>query len=52
LGAAPHEVGHDEGCGAVSAFRVVDEGTSVRDGADELEVVEGIIEDEGDILSR
>ena len=52
MGEAPHEVSHDEGCRAVSAFRAVDEGASVRDGADELEVVEGIIEDEGDILSR
>lgn len=52
LGAAPHEVGDDEGGGSRHALRAVNEHAGVGEGTDELEVVEGVVEDGGDVLGR
>lgn len=52
LGAAPHEVGDDDGGGSGGAFGAMNEGAGAGERADLLEIVEGVVQNGGDVLRR
>lgn len=50
LGGAPHEVGDDEGGGSGGALGAMNEDAGAGERSDLLEIIEGVVEDGGDVL--